>query len=39
VELEWWRRAVEGFMLVIKGQYEPGVAELTSILEHVKGTD
>ena len=21
VELEWWQRAVEGFMLVIKGQY------------------
>lgn len=37
VDAEWWQKAVEAFMLVIKGQHEQGLKEITTILDQIKG--
>ena len=32
VDLDWWKRTVESFMLIIKGEYDEGVKILSSVL-------
>lgn len=39
VDLPWWRRSVEAFMLIIKGNFELGVSELSAVLTHVKASE